>query len=42
MSHPALYNTDFYAWTQEQCQALVNKAWADLDGLNYVFPCLYL
>lgn len=34
MNDPALYDTDFYAWTQQQCQALANKAWADLDWSN--------
>src|ERR1700682_4982184 len=31
-----LYETDFYAWTQEQAQLLRERRWSDLDLDNLV------
>ena len=31
-----LYETDFYAWTQEQARLLRERRWADLDLDNLV------
>ena len=31
-----LYNTDFYAWTQEQSEYIKNHAWAYLDDINLI------
>lgn len=31
-----LYETDFYAWTQEQAKLLQEKAWENLDIVNLV------
>lgn len=31
-----LYETDFYAWTQEQAQLLRERRWADLDLENLI------
>jgi len=31
-----LYETDFYAWTQQQAQLLKEKRWADLDLDNLI------
>jgi hypothetical protein len=35
-NHPRLYETDFYAWTQEQAQLLQQGAWKNLDIANLV------
>jgi Domain of unknown function DUF29 len=29
-----LYETDFYAWTQEQARAIEERRWADVDAVN--------
>jgi Domain of unknown function DUF29 len=31
-----LYDTDFYAWTQEQARLLRERRWADLDLINLI------
>jgi hypothetical protein len=31
-----LYDTDFYAWTQEQAKLLRNKQWSQIDLLNLI------
>ena len=31
-----LYETDFYAWTQQQAKLLKTKAWDELDTVNLV------
>jgi Domain of unknown function DUF29 len=31
-----LYETDFYAWTQEQARLLRERRWDDLDLVNLV------
>lgn len=36
MSAPNLYETDFYAWTQEQASLLRKHQWRQLDLLNLV------
>lgn len=33
---PNLYETDFYAWTQEQAKLLTKQQWSQLDLLNLV------
>ncbi len=30
------YETDFYAWTQQQAKLLKNKAWSELDTANLI------
>lgn len=32
----SLYETDFYAWTQEQVKLLKEQAWQHLDVLNLI------
>ena len=32
----SLYETDFYAWTQEQVKLLKEQAWHHLDVLNLI------
>ena len=36
MSAPSLYETDFYAWTQEQVLLLSKHQWSQLDLLNLI------
>ncbi|HEY9726733.1 MAG TPA: DUF29 domain-containing protein [Chroococcales cyanobacterium] len=36
MSAPSLYETDFYAWTQEQVSLLRKHQWSQLDLLNLI------
>ena len=36
MSAPNLYETDFYAWTQEQASLLRKHQWSQLDLLNLI------
>ncbi|MBW4649417.1 MAG: DUF29 domain-containing protein [Kastovskya adunca ATA6-11-RM4] len=36
MSAPNLYETDFYAWTQEQASLLHKHQWSQLDLLNLI------
>ena len=36
MSAPSLYETDFYAWTQEQVSLLSKHQWGQLDLLNLI------
>lgn len=36
MNQIATYNTDFYAWTQEQAQFLRDQAWDKLDLPNLI------
>ncbi len=36
MPAPSLYQTDFYAWTQEQASLLRNHQWHQLDLLNLI------
>ena len=36
MPAPSLYQTDFYAWTQEQVSLLRNHQWNQLDLLNLI------
>lgn len=36
MNHPQLYETDFYAWAQEQVGLLKTQQWARLDTVNLV------
>ncbi|HAG79780.1 MAG TPA: DUF29 domain-containing protein [Cyanobacteria bacterium UBA12227] len=36
MSTPNLYETDFYAWTQEQALLLRKNQWTQLDLLNLI------
>ena len=31
-----LYESDFYAWTQEQAKVLKSQAWAQLDTINLI------
>ncbi|MGB7442799.1 MAG: DUF29 family protein [Coleofasciculaceae cyanobacterium] len=31
-----LYETDFYAWTQEQASLLRDRQWSQLDLLNLI------
>jgi len=33
---PSLYETDFYAWTQEQASLLHKHRWSELDLLNLI------
>ena len=33
---PSLYETDFYAWTQEQASLLREHQWSELDLLNLI------
>lgn len=33
---PSLYETDFYAWTQEQVTLLRNKQWSQIDLQNLI------
>ncbi|WP_442936429.1 DUF29 family protein [Nostoc sp.] len=34
MLSPSLYETDFYAWTQEQVTLLRNEQWSQIDLQN--------
>lgn len=36
MPTPSLYETDFYAWTQEQASLLRKQRWSQLDLLNLI------
>jgi Domain of unknown function DUF29 len=36
MSTPSLYETDFYAWTQQQAALLQTQQWSQLDLLNLI------
>ncbi len=36
MSAPNLYETDFYAWTQEQVSLLKDRQWERLDTVNVI------
>jgi hypothetical protein len=36
MPAPSLYETDFYAWTQEQVALLRKHQWSQLDLLNLI------
>ncbi|HAX74831.1 MAG TPA: DUF29 domain-containing protein [Cyanobacteria bacterium UBA11372] len=36
MSAPNLYETDFYAWTQEQVSLLKDRQWELLDTVNLI------
>lgn len=36
MLSPSLYETDFYAWTQEQATLLRNKQWSQIDLQNLI------
>jgi hypothetical protein len=36
MLSPNLYETDFYAWTQEQATLLCNKQWSQIDVQNLI------
>lgn len=36
MPTPSLYETDFYAWTQEQASLLRKQCWSQLDLLNLI------
>ncbi|MGF1973985.1 MAG: DUF29 domain-containing protein [Nostoc sp. CmiSLP01] len=36
MSSPSLYETDFYAWTQEQATLLRNEQWSQIDVQNLI------
>jgi hypothetical protein len=36
MPTPSLYETDFYAWTQEQATLLRKHQWSELDLLNLI------
>ena len=36
MPSPSLYETDFYAWTQEQVSLLRNEQWSQIDLQNLI------
>jgi Domain of unknown function DUF29 len=36
MPSPSLYETDFYAWTQEQATLLRNEQWSQIDLQNLI------
>lgn len=36
MHTPSLYETDFYAWTEEQVNLLKNQQWEQLDTTNLI------
>ncbi|WP_334954413.1 DUF29 domain-containing protein [Nostoc sp.] len=36
MLSPSLYETDFYAWTQEQVTLLCNEQWSQIDLQNLI------
>ncbi|MEH1857850.1 MAG: DUF29 domain-containing protein [Nostoc sp.] len=36
MPSPSLYETDFYAWTQEQVTLLRNEQWSQIDVQNLI------
>jgi hypothetical protein len=36
MDVPCLYQTDFYAWTQEQVNLLKDRQWNQLDAINLI------
>ncbi|WP_292854657.1 DUF29 domain-containing protein [Nostoc sp. NMS8] len=36
MPSPSLYETDFYAWTQEQATLLRNQQWSQIDLQNLI------
>ena len=36
MDVPCLYETDFYAWTQEQVNLLKDRQWNQLDAINLI------
>ncbi|OYD89481.1 hypothetical protein CDG76_35025 [Nostoc sp. 'Peltigera membranacea cyanobiont' 210A] len=36
MPSPSLYETDFYAWTQEQVNLLRNEQWSQIDLQNLI------
>ncbi|MHC5774279.1 MAG: DUF29 domain-containing protein [Nostoc sp.] len=36
MPSPSLYETDFYAWTQEQVTLLRNEQWSQIDRQNLI------
>lgn len=42
MSAPSLYETDFYAWTQEQVSLLGKHQWGQLDLLNQLRTIIVL
>ncbi|PIG92946.1 DUF29 domain-containing protein [Gloeocapsopsis sp. IPPAS B-1203] len=36
MHAPSLYETDFYAWTEEQVNLLKNQQWEQVDATNLI------